>query len=224
MVSFSTCMLVFTKLTSILAMISTMTCVNFLFSWTYRVAHFFEPTQFSQYGVAPATLTKAKISVATIGGEPGGRAAIVVEDKLGQNANIPPAEEQHTSIFVGKAEPGRDIFAGEPVKDIKSQSLPPPRPPPPVEEVKEISSVLTRHSIASAEKQEKGGEYVQGSSSLSTSSGVGSTEAQGTVVKPAAVIGESDRGVKKPAGPLVEAEVEADKVAQELYPEAVAKK
>jgi len=215
-------MLVFTRLTSILAMISTMTCVNFLFSSTYQAAHLFEPTQFSQYGIAPATLTKAKISVATIGGEPGGRAAIVVEDKLGQNANIPPAEEQHTSIFVGKAEPGRDIFAGEPVKDIKSQSLPPPRPPPPAEEVKEISSVLTRHSIASeslmAQKQE-------GSSSLSTSSGVvGSTEAQGTVVKPAAVIGESDRGVKKPAGPLVEAEVEADKVAQELYPEAVAKK
>jgi hypothetical protein len=32
---------------------------------------------------------------------------------------------------------------------------------------------------------------------------------------------ESDHGIKKLVGPLVEAEVEADKVAQELYPEAV---
>lgn len=61
--------------------------------------------------------------MATIGGEPGGRAAIVVEDKLGQDAIAPPEDEQSTAVPIGAPEPGRDVFAKDKQKEIKSQMI-----------------------------------------------------------------------------------------------------
>ena len=65
--------------------------------------------QYSQYSGSVTTTTAP---VATVGGEPGGRAAIVVEDAA-------PAEV-NTAVPSGiVAEPGKDVFAQE-HKDVKS--------------------------------------------------------------------------------------------------------
>src|SRR6267154_656021 len=61
--------------------------------------------------------------MATIGGEPGGRAVIVIEDKLGQDAAVPPQDDQTTAVPVGAPKPGQDVFAKDKQKGIKSQSL-----------------------------------------------------------------------------------------------------
>jgi hypothetical protein len=53
--------------------------------------------------------------VATIGGEPGGRA------QLGQDAVAPPQDEHAAAVPIGVAEPGHDIFAKGEQKEIKSQ-------------------------------------------------------------------------------------------------------
>jgi hypothetical protein len=55
----------------------------------------------------------------TIGGEPGGRAAVVVRDANADTGADAGASE-HTSLAaaVGMPKPGRDIFAGESVQDV----------------------------------------------------------------------------------------------------------
>ncbi|KAJ8587935.1 hypothetical protein M405DRAFT_863348 [Rhizopogon salebrosus TDB-379] len=58
-----------------------------------------------------------------MGGELGGRAPIVVEYKLRQDAVAPPQDDHTTAVPIGVAEPGRDIFAMGERKEIKSQVL-----------------------------------------------------------------------------------------------------
>ena len=169
--------------------------------------------QYSQYenlGVTPVAQAIAPI-LSTIGGEQGGRAPIVVEDKNIQAAGAP--EKVETMADPGKAEPGRDIFAGEPLKDRKSSILPDqPLAAEPVREPKEISSV-----------------NVGALSSSSTSSTSGGTEepAGPTASASETATALSDMMVEiaaakkvQAAGPLGEAELEAQKVANELYPDA----
>jgi dolichyl-phosphate-mannose-protein mannosyltransferase len=131
--------------------------------------------------------------VTTIGGEPGGRAPIVVE---GNAAPKPPAAE-HTTVVVGKPEPGRDIFAGEPAKNVKSSDAGPPREPemPKVKVVSEVNTATTPAATTSVKD-----ENPPASKDESTES---REEAGGT-----------------PQYPLPEADALADKIAKELYPEA----
>lgn len=140
-----------------------------------------------------------------------------MEDKLAQHP-VPDADT--TAILEGKAEPGRDIFAGEPVKEIQSHN--PPAAPPAPEEPKEISAVVTRSAVvpppANIDEVDKDSDEAKTTSAesitaLSTSGGLDQVVA--------AVEGEAPAGAKNPlVGPLVEAEVEAEKVAHELYPDA----
>lgn len=146
-----------------------------------------------------------------------------------------PSDEDHTSIFVGKAEPGRDIFAGEPVKDIKSQAVPEDQLP--IGD-KEISSVLlTQQITATALDSETTATEAQEESIAIPLAAEPSAEANAPTqqdlpadnatemstedVASTEQYKEDSHVAKKPAGPLGEAEVEAEKVAQELYPDAV---
>ena len=141
--------------------------------------------------------------LSTIGGEQGGRAPIVIQDKNVQVAAAP--ENAATMADPGKAEPGRDIFAGEPVKDIKSDHLP-VQPPDPVREQKEISSVIAGTLLSSTAFPTS-----DSTSSNSESSPAASVETTAT---------EGDSAKPQAAGPLGEEELEAQKVANELYPDA----
>jgi dolichyl-phosphate-mannose-protein mannosyltransferase len=160
-------------------------------------------SQYEGYGITP--VPKALVpNLSTIGGEQGGRAPIVIEDK---NIQAAAPEIVKTMADPGKAEPGRDIFAGEPVKDIKSSSLP-VQPSEPVREQKEISSVNV------------------GTLSSSSSSSDGTEESTGSAASAASETAQSDATIEsaaakvQAAGPLGEAELEALKVANELYPDA----
>jgi len=160
-----------------------------------------------------ATPQKSDAPVATIGGPHDGRPVVVVPDI----EQVAKPKEEHTSIAEGKPEPGRNIFEGEVVNDVKSET--PKDPPPPVDD-KEISSVITRESIATSD-----GNGSSRSSSLdsgtATPSSSGSDAPSNTSDGPQT--DEQTVRVNKPAGPLGEAEAEAEKVAGELYPDAVKK-
>ena len=155
-----------------------------------------------------ATSQKPTVQVSTIGGEHGGRPLVVVPDI--KQADEP--KKDHTSIAEGKPEPGRNVFEGEVVNDVKS--IVPKVPPPPVD-VKEISSVITKESKAALD-----GDGNSSSSSSSSSSG-SSTAMSSSSASSANDMPQTDERAKKPAGPLGEAEAEAEKAASELYPDAV---
>jgi dolichyl-phosphate-mannose-protein mannosyltransferase len=90
---------------------------KWLKTWDFNCNDFYE--SYSQYdGLAAITSAQNAIPVSTVGGE--GRAPIVVQDK---NAAVPPPANPETSPVLGMPEPGRDIFADQPVKDIKSDGL-----------------------------------------------------------------------------------------------------
>ncbi|KIK35359.1 hypothetical protein CY34DRAFT_96221 [Suillus luteus UH-Slu-Lm8-n1] len=135
--------------------------------------------------------------MATIGGEPGGRAAIVVEDKLGQDAIAPPEDEQSTAVPIGAPEPGRDVFAKDKQKEIKSQMIALQDVPANADE-KEISAVTF---TAAPEVVAEGKKEIR---------------VQGGDVE----LGEDVADHRKPHGPLDHEEAIADQVAHELYPEA----
>lgn len=143
----------------------------------------------------------------------------MIEDKKVQAA---APEKIVTMADPGKAEPGRDIFAGEPVKEIKSDHLQ-GQPPAPVREQKEISSVVvgTLSSSSTSLSSDSKPSSSLSSSSLSSDSSIGadtSNSASGTPAQPQT----TTEGAVKPqvAGPIGEAELEAQKVANELYPDA----
>lgn len=169
-----------------------------------------------------ATPQKSNVPIATIGGEPGGRAAIVVDAPVAP----PPPAEVHTSIVLGKAEPGRDIFAGEPVKDIQSShALKPPADAPPEIE-KDISSVLTFSSMSAVSsmqsEKDASGVAVGSSSAVTTdSTAQASTSPSSSQVNSAEASTHVDdvQSSPLPEGPLLEAEAEAARAAKELYPE-----
>lgn len=143
--------------------------------------------------------------LATIGGEPDGRGAIVVEDKLGQAPNVaPPAEE--TTVDAGKAEPGRDIFAKPPQPDVmsKEKAIPPPAEN---DEPKAISSVgLPSDSEASETPSDKSSSVDRGDALSSADIGNSVDNAQPEKAKV--------------QGPPDAEQAEADEVRQELFPEA----
>ena len=200
--------------------------------FTYHLFFVLQYAQYEPLGV-PAIAKSVAPILSTVGGEQGGRAPIVVEDKNIQAADTAP-EKIETMADPGKAEPGRDIFAGEAVKDIKSSNVPVQPPAEPVREQKEISSVnfgVTSSSSSSSSSPSSS----SSSSSSSTSDGsaeesassAASTISSETATDTTSIESSSSAtaaAVKVPvAGPLGEAELEAQKVANELYPDAAEK-
>ena len=175
------------------------------------------------------------MGVATIGGEPGGRGAIVVEDNFGQDNNVVLPKAEETFVDAAKAEPGRDIFAKGDKKDIKSDAQ------VPVQEndvrEKEVSSVgIAESSItpasasasvaAAEEKVADNAPAVQHSaeSSLSPATSDAEVKAAASSSSSSPVASESQAIPEpvrhKPEGPMGAEEAEAEEVRNELFPDA----
>jgi hypothetical protein len=112
-------------------------------------------------------------------------------------------EDQSTTAVLPKAEPGRDVFAGEADKDGKSSSYVPAKRPENKEE-KQISSV----GVKPTRKDGKDGNDMAAFESKPVISEKASETATGVKDKPRARAGAPD-----------EAAVEAEKAAKELFPE-----
>lgn len=152
--------------------------------------------------------------VATVGGEPGGRAAVVVDDV---HAAADGGQEQGTSTVIGgQAEPGRNVFE-KPVEGVKSAEVPVAGGDAEGEvggEPKVISVIAQQQPQVQQQKEGGSGDKevkveieAQKKTEEQTATDVQAQQAPGG-------------GGGRPAGPLAEAEAEAEKVAQELYPDA----
>ncbi|KIM79512.1 glycosyltransferase family 39 protein [Piloderma croceum F 1598] len=192
-------------------------CYNakWLKTWDFSCNDFLD--DYAQYaGIVPPTPQRSEPPVATVGGEPGGRPPVLVNDQ------IPPVEKEHTTVAFGKAEPGVDIFAGDAVKDIKSEHA---APSPPAEE-KEISSAFSKPSSTetSVDTEKKKGEEPANAASSSTSEPIAAAgkEADFSIQTHPATEAKDEEGHahKNPQGPLDEPAAEANRAAKELYPEA----
>jgi len=131
------------------------------------------------------------VPLTTIGGEPGGRAAKVVEDKAAEGGAV--GDGEHTSAMGATPEPGPNVFEGEPDKEAKKSHEPPSEVRGALSEERVISEVKTVDATTSTD----GG---TSSSSPATPTTMGGAAAQ--------------------EGPMPEEEALADRVAKELYPEA----
>lgn len=140
--------------------------------------------------------------MATIGGEAGGRPPVIVDENIPE----PPVDKDQTTIAAfGKAEPGHDVFAGEPKKDIKSDYA--AKLPLPADD-KEVSSVFLRPPGEASDSN------AESKPAAPPTKPVGET-AEFKIQK------EDDKEVQnKPQGPLNELAAEADRVAQDLFPNA----
>ncbi|KAF9027092.1 glycosyltransferase family 39 protein [Hymenopellis radicata] len=185
---------------------------KWLKTWDFSCNDFL--SDYSHYdGLMVATPTKPVTPVATVGGEPGGRPAMIVEDKPQEAA---PAE--HTSVIVGMPEPGRDIFAGQPVKEVPSQPVP---PQPPVVEVEEkmISAVVQPPPEAEEIEKEKESVDAAAEDPVPDAKEIPLPKEEDEVVMAADRKADAEAKLPKEAGPLGEADAEADKIAHELYPD-----
>jgi dolichyl-phosphate-mannose-protein mannosyltransferase len=137
--------------------------------------------------------------------------------------------EQTSSAILGKAEPGRDIFAEAQEKDIKSDSFVFKKPDPEsAREEKEISSVIIGASTTAKEAISEASSEASSESHTSVAASEETTETSAAAADSSSskqdVSAKSESAVVAPAaeaGPLGEAEAEAQKAAKELFPEAV---
>jgi dolichyl-phosphate-mannose-protein mannosyltransferase len=190
-------------------------------TWDFACNEFFD--EYSQYsGVTVPTLNRTT-PMATIGGEPGGRAAIVVEDKLGQDGAASPEDEHGTAVPIGVPEPGRDVFAKDKQQEIKSQRIALPDVPLVNVDEKEISVVAFEPTSAASEVVAEEKEDVKVQAGDVSATGEPKDQAHLEVIG----ILEKENEVKldvddhrKSHGPLDHEEAIADQVAHELYPEA----
>jgi dolichyl-phosphate-mannose-protein mannosyltransferase len=128
----------------------------------------------------------------TIGGEPNGRAPVVIEDpNPNGNGN---ANDKSTMVLGGMPEPGRDIFGGVSVHEVTT------------------GGGGGGERVEKEQKEQKEQKVV---SEVGHSTTTTTTEA-GVSSPPAA----ADTDAQAPQGPLGEAEAIADQVAKELYPDA----
>ena len=163
------------------------------------------------YNPVENTTPQNPIQVATVGGEPGGRAPVVVVDD-----NAAADLDQHTSTLIGgQAEPGHDIF-NQPKKNINSEDS-----APRVEEEEAGGADFEPSRIVSVVKQPQ---QVSNHDDAQREEG---TKTDADTDKGATVSTDQAQGTNEPKdsgkknGPLGEAEAEAEKVAQELFPDAV---
>jgi dolichyl-phosphate-mannose-protein mannosyltransferase len=151
------------------------------------------------------------VPVATVGGEPGGRAAVVVDDV---RAAADAEQEQGTATVIGgQPEPGRDVFE-KPVRGVKSAEVPVPGGDAEGEvggEPKVITVITQQQQV-----QEKGEAKVDNE----VKAEVKVEKEEKGAEKKTETSEEQVPGGGKPVGPLPEAEAVAEKVAQELYPDA----
>jgi len=193
-------------------------CENarWLRSWDFSCDSFFN--DYSQYkGAILATPQKSNVAsqpLATIGGEPAGRGAMVVEDKLGQVPEVPP-EAEETTVDAGKAEPGRDIFAPPPQVEIKSEEKP---NAPPVED-NEPKAVSAVGGEASPRQDESASEPAEGRGKVSPVLSPSDDTSPPGAAESAPASSEAVRA--KVQGPMDAEQAEADEVRQELFPDAV---
>jgi dolichyl-phosphate-mannose-protein mannosyltransferase len=184
---------------------------KWLKTWDFSCNEYLD--NYSQYsGIATPTPTKVTTPVATIGGEPGGRPPVVVEDP--QQAKEQDKADDTTSIVLGKVEPGRDIFADKAAKnDVKSQVAP---IAPPVDD-REISQVVTKAQVT-PNVADKAADVKEDTVNTDTPA-----EKEAARIDSDSSKQEEIGKVEKAEGPKQEVEAEADKAAQELYPEEAAK-
>ena len=124
------------------------------------------------------------------------RPPVVVVDHKEQEKK----DEQSTTAVLHKPEPGRDVFAGDGIKDDKSSSYVPPKAAEEKEE-KEISSVNVKPTP-------KDGRQQNDMMAFESKPVISSTASDVAVDKPKARAGAPD-----------EAAVEAEKAAKELFPD-----
>ncbi|GAW05466.1 glycosyltransferase family 39 protein [Lentinula edodes] len=209
--------------------------------WDFSCNDFLD--NLSQYNTGAAPPTPSKAIVQTTISDPF-RGEIVVEDKAAaqRQQEQQAEEEENTSVYIPKAEPGRDVFAEAPVKDIRSQNVPQPPKAPQEDEEKLISSVIPQspdmeqhdnNKVAEGEETVGEGKYIGNTAKndklqmnaekepekvqIQTSSPVPpeeDVEGMDPVILPAL----NDEKAKE-NGPLGEADAAADKVAKELFPE-----
>jgi len=190
----------------------------FLVSVTYKTgvladlgcsAEFYE--QYSMYGPAGVgNQPHTTVPVATVGGEPGGRAAVVVDDV---RAAADAEQEQGTATVIGgQPEPGRDVFE-KPVQGVKSAEVPVAGGDAKGEVGGEpkVITVVTQQQQVQEKGEDKAGEEAKVEVKV---------EKEKEAEKKTETSEEQVPGGGKPVGPLQEAEAVAEKVAQELYPDA----
>ncbi|KAI0303009.1 hypothetical protein BC826DRAFT_965650 [Russula brevipes] len=201
---------------------------QWLRTWDFSCDSFYDDLtalQYSQYKGAIHATPQESVAVppplATVGGEPGGRGAMVIEDHLDDHILNEPPQAEKTSVAAGKAEPGRDIFAPAPQAEIKSEK---DAIPPLVEdnEPRTITSVGLASLSEGSSKQDENAPEKAAIKPISpevilSSPSDGTASARATGMTPA----DSESAVKAKVQGSMDAELaEVDEVRQELFPDA----
>jgi len=200
---------------------------------TARVGGLFWPHHIFQYaGYSNKGPAATKAGVASVVGG-GGRAAIVVDDAPPAGGN-PPASESSV-ILAGQPEPGRDVFAAEPIDPAKSQGVRDEevKQPPEDKLVSTVAAaaakVVNIDDLAKANKPSDGSDTPISSSDKPTSTSnsdkpAEKSEDKSTSDNNSISSGGEPASAKEPEplkeqGPVVEEVAEADRVRAELFNE-----
>ncbi|CDO78273.1 Glycosyltransferase Family 39 protein [Trametes cinnabarina] len=181
---------------------------RWLKTWDFSCNDFLD--DYSQYrNIAPAVPQKS--SPAAVNNPPpnaGGIGAVPIGEpvKLQQ-----PEQADTTTIGIGQAEPGRDIFADHPHNEIKSQVNEAPRV---IEEEHKDKDVKTETSSATVEPSAQ-----SSSNNESASDGTSSEPSSSTVASNADSTERPDEH-EQVKGPKDEEAAEADRVREALFPDA----
>ncbi|KAI0915447.1 hypothetical protein AcV5_003665 [Taiwanofungus camphoratus] len=182
---------------------------RWLRTWDFACQEYHET--YSEYNhVIAATPQKSPAAASAVGGERGGRGRVVV---VNNEIPIPPADSAETTILVGQAEPGHDVFAGVPHDELKSKEQPAGEA---VHGEKEISSV----EVPQPTTQSGAFQGVPPPPVENKPLGVGDQPSSSDEVLIAKVVAEDQAEATKSQGAQVEEEAEADRVRDELFPEA----
>ena len=134
-------------------------------------------------------------------------------------------EPDTTTIGFGQAEPGRDIFAGHPHNDLKSKEGEAPRKaedaPDSDQELKEISSQSVDSATEGSKVAEAETQIDEGSaSSYETASTAESSSVDGASSASSEPEQTPAHAHEHVEGPKGEEEAEADRVREDLFPDA----
>lgn len=180
--------------------------------------------QYSGYSYTALADTKAGVG-SIVGGD--GRAAIVVDDVPPAGGN-PPASESSIRL-AGQPEPGRDVFAAQPIDPVKSQAVQDDeaRQPPEEKVVSTVSvaaaRVINADELVKPKKLADSPDTRIPPSDESTSSGNSDQSDEKPEDRPTSdersTISRGDLEPQKEHGPVVEEIAEADRVRAELFNE-----
>lgn len=173
------------------------------------------------------------VATQVVGGQDGGRGAVVVD----QADLVEPAHEEPdidtTNALWNQAEPGRDVFAGELVKEVRSESVAGQALDDSLEEEEEEKIISTVYmpvgqveemettSAAEAEEPMETVEVVETVFVEEPGEAEDVTEPSTSTTTDYKVEEENDEEekVKKAGGPLGHDETEAEMARNELFPE-----